>query len=157
MSICLGLFYSKKLGHCVHLTLILNFLCSCFLRVFFAHGYNIQVKIMLTLVREESFIQSLLNSPHLSTSTIDAQKPVTNITILCRDTHLFDITPFIMSLSSSMFLTFLLYTRSFIILQNQKSQGVKSGECSGHANCLPQSIQRFRKIWSRQAQTVREK
>jgi hypothetical protein len=43
-----------------------------------------------------------------------------------------DTTVCILFFSSLILQTFLLYTHSFNIPHNQKSQGVKSGQCGGH-------------------------
>ena len=39
--VCLGLFYAKRLGNCIHCMFILIFCIVCFLFLFFAYGYMI--------------------------------------------------------------------------------------------------------------------
>ena len=56
-----------------------------------------------------------------------------------------DVTVCILSLRSLMSRIFLLYMCSFTIPRNQKSQGIKSGECGGHGNGPLRPIRRTRK------------
>ena len=67
------------------------------------------------------------------------------------------VPPFIMSLSSSMSVTFFAIHTILYHTHNQKSRGVRSEERGSHANGPLQPIHWFGKLWSRQVQTVQAK